>query len=77
MSTARYRSASWWSLLSSGPAKIRTKTTHVIAKDYMSSNGTFINGVKIEKQLLIHADLIQLGAAANLLFINSACEEYK
>jgi RNA polymerase sigma factor (sigma-70 family) len=44
---------------------------HVALEDLHSENGTYINGKKIEKQLLMHADLIQLGTAASLIFFQT------
>jgi RNA polymerase sigma factor (sigma-70 family) len=41
---------------------------HVLLEDLHSENGTYINGKKIETQLLMHADLIQLGTAASMIF---------
>ncbi|NQZ57284.1 MAG: FHA domain-containing protein [Lentisphaeraceae bacterium] len=39
--------------------------------DLHSANGTFINGVKIEKQLLIHGDLLQLGSAVGYIYYDN------
>ena len=44
---------------------------HVRLEDLHSENGTYINGRKIDSQMLIHADLIQLGTAASLIFYQS------
>lgn len=41
---------------------------HAQLLDLHSENGTYINGKKIEKQVLMHGDLIQLGNAASLIF---------
>jgi RNA polymerase sigma factor (sigma-70 family) len=41
---------------------------HTQVTDLHSENGTYINGKKIDKQFLIHGDLIQLGNAASLIF---------
>ncbi|MCM8536154.1 MAG: FHA domain-containing protein [Lentisphaeraceae bacterium] len=41
---------------------------HVSIKDLVSENGTYVNGQKIDEQLLIHGDLIQLGNAASIIF---------
>ncbi len=37
-------------------------------EDLHSENGTYVNGKKIQKQLLLHADLIQLGSGTNIIF---------
>ncbi|MCH2206322.1 MAG: FHA domain-containing protein [Lentisphaerales bacterium] len=41
---------------------------HTTLCNLHSENGTYVNGKKIEKQLLLHGDLIQLGNAATLIY---------
>ncbi len=40
----------------------------IYLEDLHSENGTYVNGKKIQKQLLLHADLIQLGSGTNIIF---------
>ena len=56
----------------SGPhCSLKLEDESVIVEDLHSANGTFINGKKIDKQMLLHGDLVQLGAAASFIFIES------
>ncbi|MCM8525111.1 MAG: FHA domain-containing protein [Lentisphaeraceae bacterium] len=41
---------------------------HVKIEDLLSENGTYVNGKKINSQILMHADLIQLGSGTSLVF---------
>lgn len=41
---------------------------HVEIEDLVSENGTYVNGKKVKKQVLMHADLIQLGSGTSLVF---------
>ena len=41
---------------------------HVTIEDLLSENGTYVNGKQVKKQVLMHADLIQLGSGTSLVF---------
>jgi len=57
----------------SGPhCQLSVETDSVILEDLHSANGTFINGKKIDRQMLIHGDLIQLGSAVSFIFLEAS-----
>ena len=59
----------------SGPhCQLSVEEDRVVLEDLHSANGTFINGKQIERQMLIHGDLIQLGAAVSFIFLDAVEE---
>jgi len=41
---------------------------HVSIEDLLSENGTYVNGKQVKNQVLMHADLIQLGSGTSMVF---------
>ena len=41
---------------------------HVSIEDLLSENGTYVNGKQVKSQVLMHADLIQLGSGTSMVF---------
>lgn len=41
---------------------------HVQIEDLLSENGTYVNGKQVKNQVLMHADLIQLGSSSSFVF---------